>query len=209
MQIPVDIPIIIVPLFGITALWFMSTWGVAFAGFGALRTGKICHHCRSKIHLKAKICPSCDLPQADKDLTTELRPHPEGLVSAGVRTARSERRAPPSATRQKTSRKADGQPKFRSVDEMLAQAFTGEAFASLPGKGNPSETSPEPINQIASRRRTAASPTVPTPRPVPPHATPTLRRKLPNAGHTSTFSASAHRENQTPRCNDRRQRSPS
>jgi|GEM_PF-4751680 len=31
MQIPVDIPIIIVPLLGITALWFMSTWGVAFA----------------------------------------------------------------------------------------------------------------------------------------------------------------------------------
>ena len=104
MQIPVDIPIIIVPLFGITALWFMSTWGVAFAGLGALRTGKICHHCRSKIHLKAKICPSCDLPQADKDLTTELRPHPEGLVSAGVRTARSERRGPPSATRQKKPR---------------------------------------------------------------------------------------------------------
>ncbi len=81
MQIPVDIPIIIVPLFGITALWFMSTWGVAFAGLGALRTGKICHHCRSKIHLKAKICPSCDLPQTYKDLTTELRPHPEGLVA--------------------------------------------------------------------------------------------------------------------------------
>ncbi len=102
MQIPVDIPII-VPLLGMTALWFISAWGVAFtanqrganswswfalgliggpfAWLGVLRTGKICHHCRSKIHLKAKICPNCDLPQTYKDLTTELRPHPEGLVA--------------------------------------------------------------------------------------------------------------------------------
>jgi len=43
----------------------------------------------------------------------------------------------------KTSHKAEGQPKFRSIDEMLAQAITGEAFASLPGKDNPRETSPE------------------------------------------------------------------
>ena len=135
MQIPVDIPIIIVPLLGITALWFMSTWGVAFAGLGALRTGKICHHCRSKIHLKAKICPSCDLPQTDKDLTTEPRPHPEGLVSAKDPSFCN--------TANKTSRKTDGWPKFRSIDEMLAQAITGEAFASLPGKDNPRETSPE------------------------------------------------------------------
>lgn len=102
MQIPTDLHSA-VPMLGMVALWFMSALGVAFsadqrganswswfalglvvgpfAWFGILRMGKICHHCRSKIHLKAKTCPRCDLPQTYKDLTTELRPHPEGLVA--------------------------------------------------------------------------------------------------------------------------------
>ena len=102
MQIPADLRLA-VPLLGIGALWLVSAWGVAFianhrranwwswfalgllggpiAWLGVLRTGKICHHCRSKINLKARICPACDLPQTYKDLTTELRPHPEGLVA--------------------------------------------------------------------------------------------------------------------------------
>ena len=102
MQIPID-PFSPLHFIAMAALWFMSASAVAFtashrganswswfamglvagpfAWLGVLRTGKICHHCRSKIHLKAKTCPRCDLPQTYKDLTTELRPHPEGLVA--------------------------------------------------------------------------------------------------------------------------------
>lgn len=102
MQVPIN-PHSAVPLLGMAAFWCLSAWGVAFtaghrgakpwmwfavglavgpfAWLGVLRTGKICHHCRSKIHLKAKTCPRCNLPQTYKDLTTELRPHPEGLVA--------------------------------------------------------------------------------------------------------------------------------
>ena len=48
----------------------------------ALRIGKICPHCRQKIHLKYRVCPHCHLPQTYKYLSNDFRPHPEGLIAS-------------------------------------------------------------------------------------------------------------------------------
>ncbi len=52
----------------------------------ALRIGKICPHCRKKIHLRAKTCPHCHLPQTYKYLSNDFRPHPEGLIASDETT---------------------------------------------------------------------------------------------------------------------------
>ncbi len=52
-------------------------------------------------------------------------------------------------------RQPDGQPEWRSVDEMLAQAIAGEDFATLPGQGQPLDMSAYfasgPEHRIAGR----------------------------------------------------------
>jgi len=64
--------------------WLLiGTLGAPLALFAALRTGKVCPHCRKKIHRRARLCPHCQLPQTYKYLSNDFRPHPEGLIANG------------------------------------------------------------------------------------------------------------------------------
>ncbi len=64
--------------------WFaMGLLGGPVTLFAALRAGKVCPHCRKKIHRRARICPYCQLPQTYKYLSNDFRPHPEGLIANG------------------------------------------------------------------------------------------------------------------------------
>jgi hypothetical protein len=57
--------------------------GAPIALVASLRAGKVCPHCRKKIHRRARICPYCQLPQTYKYLSNDFRPHPEGLIANG------------------------------------------------------------------------------------------------------------------------------
>ena len=62
--------------------WFVASLFIGpFAWVGAYYSGKICPHCRSKIHQKALVCPRCQRPQTYQNLEEELRTPPEALIA--------------------------------------------------------------------------------------------------------------------------------
>jgi len=88
----------------LAAFWFLVAWGAAiigmhkgehplkwfvlglicgpFAWLGAFYAGKVCPHCRSKIHHQARICPRCRRPQSFEALSAEdFTPPPETLLA--------------------------------------------------------------------------------------------------------------------------------
>ena len=52
-----------------------------FSWVAAHHSGKLCPHCRSRIHRQALVCPWCQRPQSYKTRASGgVRPHPESLI---------------------------------------------------------------------------------------------------------------------------------